>query len=37
VWASVRVQRGDDQSAACGMLVTAAASLRPALSQKKQG
>ena len=37
VWASVRVQRGDDQSAACGMLATAAASPRPALSQKKQG
>jgi len=22
VWASVRVQRGDDESAACGMLAT---------------
>jgi len=30
VWASVRVQRGDDQSAACGMLATAAASATPA-------
>ena len=29
VWASVRVQRGDDQSAACGMLATGRQPLPP--------
>ena len=31
VWASVRVQRGDDQSAACGMLATGRQPLPPGL------